>query len=183
MQVATKLIVYSIFLVLSSCISTEKVAETELSTDRFDLIFLGHSKEIVSKILGQPSEVRRIKSDVGDSELWIYNDHSVETHQRGAVRFSGTLSSVTGVTVIPSADSKELQLDYLLNVKFVGVVFEKVPIQRCGQDFSSEKIYYINAEKGIVLEQESQTAQVLSFFWANPDYIKEMRQKIKFCKR
>ena len=176
-----KLFLLSLFFVLSSCASIDQSSQKNLSIDRFDAITLGQKKKDVVDHIGSPSEVRA--KDSKDRELWIYNDHGAESLQRGSITFDTKTNTVLGVTVLPRPADREWQLDYLLKNKFAKTAFEKFALQRCGGDVSPEKVYYINVANGIVIEQNNRSFAIESFFWTTPDYVKDVIEKIRVCKR
>lgn len=118
-------------LLMMACSSLQKVDKKNIDTHQFDLVELRQTKADVMKALGAASD-SKIKMNV---EVWFYKDGDADELQRGTIIFDRKTQKIVGVTVIPRETDKELQLDFLKKEKFSSLVFEKIPLKRCGRDF------------------------------------------------
>ena len=114
-------------------------------------------------------------------ELWVYDDPAGS--KRGAISIVPKSQSITSVTIIPKESEIESRLDFLLKTKFATLIFEQAPLQRCGRDYVPAEIFYINIEKGILVEGRRESNDVESFSWTSPDYAAAAFKRIKECKR
>lgn len=159
----------------SSCSSKVMKENPDISLEKFDTVTAGLAQVEVLRNLGQASEIERSNG----GETWYYDDRA--SIQRAAVAFN-TTGQVRKVTVIPSGLDKEHDLNFLINVKFKGLQFEKITSQKClHKDFSQNKIYYLNRGRGLLIEQNTQTKEIV-YIWGGQEISDDLKKKTEHCK-
>ena len=165
-------------LLMIACSSLQKVDKKNIDIiQQFDLIELGQTKDAVTKAIGAGSD-SKIKMT---EELWFYKDGDADRLLRGTVVFDPKTQKVIGVTIIPREIDKELQLEFLKKVKFPSLVFEKIPLRRCGRDFYPQEEFYVNTTHAVIIEFNFHRLTVESYARSSPQYALEFAEKLKNC--
>lgn len=169
-----------LFFILTACSSfpTKEIERSEIS--KFESLTVGDDAKKVHALLGKPSAVEKGLKDNSD-ELWVYRDRN--DSQGGSITIDPKVGSVTGILIIPKEIDKEASLDFLLKNKFAAVKFEKLPLQRCKRHYFPREVFYINTEKGILIEGNSRTDEIASLSYVTSQYAKDLVKKIKECKK
>lgn len=168
---------------LMACSSSNKdYSKIEVTSSLFDFIKLSQSKEVVKAFLGTPEKSYIIKS-VGksDEDIWIYS-HNENHGQRAAITFDIKTGTVVGKTFIPSENEHEQTLEFVLNKKFSGLIFEEIRLKKC-LDFTPSQSFYFNVEKGIQIEYNRLDKAVESVTWTSSEKVKDRIQQIKTCQQ
>lgn len=181
MQNNTGLIFSLLWLVcmwMTGCQSVTK-KESGLTLLRFDSISLGEKKESIEALIGIPTEIRNEKS--GDH--WIYNNNDELQSQRGSISVNSNTGLVIAKTWIPGEGEPESKLEFLLNKKFMNVNFKKILPGRCGRDYFPSEMYYVNTEKGYLIEYDKRSELVEVITLTSTDLASQIVNKITSCKK
>ena len=172
-----------LFFVLILCVVSFGCKTTTVKDDRassglikLELVELGDAKLVVEHKIGKASEHRKSLKD----ELWIYDDEANNT-QMGTLTFNSETQLVKGITFVPSLESKESKIDFLMKQKFPEIKFEEIIPNRCQKDFLSTSMFYVNRKQGIIIRYNPHSQIVESYSKVVNTYTDELVKSITSC--
>ena len=83
----------------------------------------------------------------------------------------------------PRENEPASRVNYLLKTKFSTSAFEKVPEKRCSRDYLPEIDYYFDVAKGIVIQANRESGEVVNFSLHRSNAASELMATIKNCQR
>lgn len=149
--------------------------------DIFESIELEQPKSVIIKRLGKPDLVKEVKDSTIQESL-IYEDANPEIGQIAAIELNAEKKSA-GVLIIPRPNDPQYNLNYLLETTFAEIDFEKVTRARCGADYDRNQTFFLNLERGIAIEQNTNHKNVSSYSRSAPDALRVLKKLITTCTR
>ncbi|MFZ4404076.1 MAG: hypothetical protein ACOYOK_08250 [Pseudobdellovibrionaceae bacterium] len=173
------LTIFTIFItfILSGCVTTSKINK-KVDIHRLDLIQVGQSKNEVVKYI-EATATRKLNEN---EEFWFYKDVDEDDIQVGTVVFDVKTQNVKGITAIPRDTDKEFKLDYLTQVKFGPLEFKKIMLKQCNSHYQGQEEFYVNMDKGVIIEFNFYRQYVQSYIRSTPEYTSKFVDKIDNCK-
>lgn len=165
---------------IHGCTTTpKKNMPTAISTEAISKINLGTTKSDAINFLGLASEQRTDELN----EYHIYNDTDDDGTQIGAISIDKKLLKVNSITIVPTLDSSESQIEFLKNKKYSNIEFINIPLQRCQRDYIPNDTFFINQKNGIIIRYNNHAKYVEEYTLTSSDLVEKFIIDIKNCTR
>lgn len=146
-----------------------------ISIKQIEDLNLGTPANKVERVLGRPSEIRDVDSEVA----WFYRNQDKFKYQRAAVFLDPHSKLLKSKLIIPIEGEQEFNINNLFKSKFIRSNFVEIRQPVCNGHYISGEYFLIDEKDGVVIRYRKKIEDVEAISWSFPDETKKFAQEIK----
>lgn len=177
-----KAIVIILFLLMTSCASPPKNAESVIAIDDVERLPLGSTEDQVVGTFGQPSLHERKQLKGGKPYvLWHYFGDTSNTRPRMSLSFDADSNHLQNKAFLPKANEPERNLNFILKSKFQTYSFQDISFPECGRDHKRSDAMMVNAEHGTYIHYWKKSRNIIAVTWGPPNEAQNTVENLRKC--